>query len=110
TPASDRGHKPKPAPGPRQPLDTRGHAAILPFPKLPRKELSAMASSISPRKRIRQNAKRRARNRWRTRSMKDAVKDFLGKVAHGSTDEAAAAYQAASKVIDRTAQKGVIHR
>ena len=69
-----------------------------------------MASSISPRKRIRQNAKRRARNRWRTRSMKDAVKDFLGKVAHGSTDEAAAAYQAASKVIDRTAQKGVIHR
>jgi small subunit ribosomal protein S20 len=69
-----------------------------------------MASSISSKKRIRQNAKRRARNRWRSRTMREAVKEFLDKIAHGSATDAATAFQAASKIIDRTAQRGVIHR
>jgi small subunit ribosomal protein S20 len=34
----------------------------------------------------------------------------LDKIAHGSVDEAKTAFQEAASVIDRTAQKGVIHR
>jgi small subunit ribosomal protein S20 len=42
--------------------------------------------------------------------MRGAIKDFLGKLSTGSIDEAAKAYRDASAIIDRTAQKGVIHR
>lgn len=69
-----------------------------------------MAHSLSAQKRIRQNEKRRARNRWRLRSMKLAIKGFSDKLTHGSVDEAKEAFKAASSIIDRTAQKGVIHR
>lgn len=69
-----------------------------------------MASSNSARKRIRQNATHRARNRWRIKAMRTAIKDCTQKIAQGSPDEAAAAFREASKIIDRTAQKGVIHK
>jgi small subunit ribosomal protein S20 len=69
-----------------------------------------MAHSLSAKKRIRQNAKRRARNRWRKTTMKSAIKDFLAKLANGSVDDAAKAFQHCARVIDRTAAKGVIHR
>jgi len=69
-----------------------------------------MAHSVSARKRIRQNAKNAARNRWRMRSMKVAIKDFLDKLAHGSNDEAQDTYKKAAKLIDRTASNGVIHK
>lgn len=69
-----------------------------------------MAHSISARKRIRQNAKNRARNKWRLRSMRTAIKGFLGTLAHGSNSDATEAFRKASKVIDRTAAKGVIHK
>ncbi|GJM19768.1 MAG: 30S ribosomal protein S20 [Phycisphaeraceae bacterium] len=69
-----------------------------------------MAHSLSAKKRIRQNASRRAVNRWRLRAMRDAIKDFQDKLANGSNDEAKAAYRTASSVIDKTAQKGPIHR
>jgi small subunit ribosomal protein S20 len=69
-----------------------------------------MAHSLTAKKRIRQNAKRRARNRWRTKTMKGAIKSFLDTLAHGSVDDARTAYRAAASAIDRTAQKGVIHR
>lgn len=69
-----------------------------------------MAHSISARKRVRQNVTHRARNRWRLRSMRTAIKEFNQKVAQGTAAEAAEAFKAASKIIDRTAQKGVIHK
>jgi small subunit ribosomal protein S20 len=69
-----------------------------------------MAHSLSAQKRIRQNVKHRARNRWRLTTMREAVKTFQEKLAHGSVDEATAAFRACSRVIDRTAQKGVIHK
>lgn len=69
-----------------------------------------MAHSLSAKKRIRQNSKRRARNRWRKTSMREVIKDFLEKIAHGTTDEATKAYRSAAKVIDRTAQVGTIHK
>ncbi len=69
-----------------------------------------MASTLSAKKRIRQNAKRRARNRWRLNSMRDAVKDYLDKVQHASVDEAKTSLQTACRLIDKTAGKGVIHK
>jgi small subunit ribosomal protein S20 len=69
-----------------------------------------MAHSLSALKRIRQNAKRRARNRWRLAGMREAMKTFTDKLAHGSLEEATAAFRAAARVVDRTAQKGVIHK
>lgn len=69
-----------------------------------------MAHSNSAKKRIRQNIKRRALNRWRVRSMRMALKNFADKLAGGSNEEATAAFREASKVVDRSAQKGVIHR
>ena len=55
-----------------------------------------MAHSISARKRVRQNLVARARNRWRLRIMREAVKAFRDKVAHGTVDEAAFPHQASS--------------
>ncbi len=69
-----------------------------------------MAHSLSAQKRVRQNEAARARNRWRLRSMRDAIKDFNEKILHGSAADAGAALKAATQIIDRTASKGVIHK
>jgi len=69
-----------------------------------------MAHSKSRQKNIRQNIKHRARNRWRRVAMRDAIKDFQEKIAHGSADEATESYRTCCAIIDRTAQKGVIHK
>lgn len=69
-----------------------------------------MAHSLSAKKRIRQNAKRQARNRWRLRSMRNSIKGFLDKLAHGTVDEAGQAFRSCAQVIDRSAAKGVIHK
>ena len=69
-----------------------------------------MAHSLSAKKRIRQNEKRRANNRWRMRSLRDAIKEFLDKVAHGSSAEDEKTFRQAVKVIDRTAHQGTIHK
>ncbi len=68
-----------------------------------------MAHSNSAKKRVRQNIKRRALNRWRLRSMRLAIKDFETKLSRGSVDEAAQALKGVCKIIDKTAQKRVIH-
>lgn len=69
-----------------------------------------MAHSNSAKKRIRQNATRRAINRWRLRTMRTAIKSFQSAVAGGSASDAQAAYRECAKVIDRSAQRGVIHK
>ncbi len=69
-----------------------------------------MAHSNSARKRIRQNIKHRGRNRWRLRTMRAAIKDFRAKLAADNLDEARESLKTCCAVIDKTAQKGVIHR
>jgi small subunit ribosomal protein S20 len=69
-----------------------------------------MAHSLSSRKRIRQNEKRNARNRWRLATMREAIKEFQDKLAHGSVDDATAAMRKTARIVDRTAAKGVIHK
>jgi len=69
-----------------------------------------MANTESAKKRIRQNVKRRALNRWRLRTMRTAIKSFDKALADGQIDQAAEAFKTASAVVDKSAQKGVIHR
>lgn len=69
-----------------------------------------MAHSLSAKKRVRQTESINARNRWRKVQMRTVIKECLEKIAHGSNDDAKKAFQAATKVIDRSAQKGVIHK
>ncbi|MCC6676363.1 MAG: 30S ribosomal protein S20 [Phycisphaerales bacterium] len=68
-----------------------------------------MAHSLSARKRVRQNAKDRALNRWRLTTMRESIKDFNEQILHGTAETAAEAFKKASRIIDRSAQKGVIH-
>lgn len=69
-----------------------------------------MAHSVSARKRVRQNESHRARNRWRKQAMRKAIKDFLELVSQGKIDEAKGSFKDVQKVIDRSAQKGVIKK
>lgn len=69
-----------------------------------------MAHSLSAKKRIRQNVTRRARNRWRLRTMRTAIKAFQTAVAAGDVNQATDAFRSASAIVDKTAQKGPIHR
>lgn len=68
-----------------------------------------MAHSNSAKKRIRQNITNRARNRWRLKNMRVALKGFEDAIANGSNDDATTAFRSASAIVDRTAQTGVIH-
>ncbi|MEM0983216.1 MAG: 30S ribosomal protein S20 [Planctomycetota bacterium] len=69
-----------------------------------------MAHTLSAKKRIRQNATRRARNRWRLREMRQAIKAFQYAVTHDDKQNAADLFKTASQVVDKSAQAGVIHR
>ena len=69
-----------------------------------------MATTLSAKKRIRQNAARRARNRWRLRNMRTSLKAFQSAVAKGDASGAKDAFREASRVVDKSAQAGVIHK
>jgi small subunit ribosomal protein S20 len=69
-----------------------------------------MAHSRTAKKRVRQNATSRALNRWRLRDMREAMKDFTEKLMHGTAADATESFKKLVPVIDRTAQKGVIHK
>ena len=69
-----------------------------------------MATSLSAKKRIRQNIKRRGRNRWRKERIKEAIKAFDDAVASGDAKAAAKQLQACQKQLDQVAAKGIIHK
>ena len=69
-----------------------------------------MAHSISAKKRIRQNEKRRAHNRARKNEIKAAMKTFSDAAATGDAGKSAEALKAAIKTVDKIAAKGTIHR
>ena len=69
-----------------------------------------MAHSKSAQKRIRQNEKRRAVNRWRKARIKDSVKEFLTAVHDGNIEQAQEKYRVASRTLDRIAAAGTIHK
>lgn len=69
-----------------------------------------MAHSLSAQKRVRQNLAARARNRWRLKTMREALKEFNDLLAHGDAAKAKESYSKLTRIIDRTAAKGVIHK
>ncbi|MHB0857502.1 MAG: 30S ribosomal protein S20 [Anaerolineae bacterium] len=69
-----------------------------------------MANTKSAEKRVRQNEKRRVRNRVIRTRTRTFVKRAKLLVAAGQADEAQGAVQMAVSHLDRAAQKGIIHR
>ena len=62
-----------------------------------------MADSRSAKKRIRQNIKRRSRNRWRKEQVKEALRA-------GDRAKAAEQLKLVYKRLDKVAAKGTIHK
>ncbi len=69
-----------------------------------------MANTASAQKRIRQTAKRTARNQARTSRMRTFIKKVELAVTGGDKDAALAALRAAQPEMQRAAGKGVIHK
>ena len=69
-----------------------------------------MANSLSAKKRVRQNARHRGRNRWRKQQMKDALRGFEEAVKAGDKTKAADLLKAAYERLDKTAAKGTVHK
>ena len=69
-----------------------------------------MAHSLSAKKRIRQNLKARARNRWRRSSYRTEVKDFRELILHGSVEDAQVKLKAIYKTLDQTASTSAMHK
>jgi small subunit ribosomal protein S20 len=69
-----------------------------------------VAHSLSAKKRIRQNEKRRARNRGRKAQIKSKIREFSDALASGDQTKTNDALRAAIKKIDQIAAKGAIHK
>ncbi len=69
-----------------------------------------MATTLSAKKRIRQNVKRRGKNRWRKGQVREAVKAYEEAVEAGQRDTAAEALRLVYKRLDQVAAKGTIHK
>ena len=69
-----------------------------------------MAHSLSAKKRVRQNAKRRAINRWRKARFRQAIKGYHETILHGSIEDAQKQLYGIYKQLDQVAAGGTIHR
>ena len=68
-----------------------------------------MAHTLSARKRVRQTAKRRQRNRDRKREIRLELKKLQTVIGSGDKATAAAEFKRAQIVLDRVAARGTIH-
>lgn len=69
-----------------------------------------MANSAQARKRARQAEDARQRNAGQRTMMRTYVKKIVNAIAAGNKDGAVDAYKAAVPVLDRMADKGLIHK
>ncbi len=69
-----------------------------------------MAHSLSAKKRIRQNAKRRTRNRARKSMVKTQVKHFETTLNAGQLDQAQEQYRLLVKKLDKVASTSTMHK
>lgn len=69
-----------------------------------------MANTKQAAKRSRQAEKSRQNNRWQYTRFATYLKKVLVAVASGNKENAQKAYQEAVSIIDRLANKGIIHR
>ncbi len=69
-----------------------------------------MANHKSALKRIRQNAKKNARNRFAKASIRTKVKGTLAALEAGNVDEAKSLAREATRLLDKAAIQGVLHK
>lgn len=69
-----------------------------------------MANTKSALKRMRQNPKRRLRNRYFTGRARTAVKKARMVLEEGKIEEARAATIEAVRALDKAAEKGILHK
>ncbi|MBB6520863.1 30S ribosomal protein S20 [Pseudoteredinibacter isoporae] len=69
-----------------------------------------MANSPQAKKRARQNEKARQHNASLRSMVRTYIKKVIAAIESGDTEAAKAAYAAAVPVIDRIADKGIIHK
>lgn len=69
-----------------------------------------MAHSASARKRVRQNLRHKARNRWRKKTVREAIKEYRETILHGTVEEAQQKLDGLYKLLDQTAAKGTLHK
>lgn len=69
-----------------------------------------MAHSLSAKKRVRQNAKKRAINRGRKSQIKTQIKHFEAAVASGNLDAASEQYRLVVQKLDKTAATSTMHK
>jgi small subunit ribosomal protein S20 len=99
------------------PLDISARPTILSNPSPARigpgdflGDLTAVAHSISAKKRIRQNIKRRANNRARKVQIKDQIKSFTSALTGGDFTKAETELRQVVRRLDKVAAKGTIHK
>ncbi len=68
-----------------------------------------MAHSLSAKKRIRQNLRRRDRNRARRTVLKTTLRRVGEQLAKGTTEVAETAYRQVCRALDRAAASGTVH-
>ena len=69
-----------------------------------------MAHSLSAKKRIRQNLKRRNLNRWHKRTYRTAIREFHETILHGSVEDAQTQLTGLYRLLDKVTAKGTIHK
>lgn len=69
-----------------------------------------MANIASAKKRARQAAKRRLHNNSRRSMLRTSIRKVIDSIDSGDKAAATEAYQAAVPIIDRMANKGLIHK
>ena len=69
-----------------------------------------MAHSLSAKKRIRQNDKRRTRNRARKGAVRTQIKSFMALLRTADVDTIEKEYRTAQKNLDKLGATGVVHK
>lgn len=69
-----------------------------------------MAHSLSAKKRVRQNAKRRAINRARKSQVKTQIKHFEAAVDKGDVEAASEQYKLVAQKLDKVAATSTMHK
>ncbi|MBU0637558.1 MAG: 30S ribosomal protein S20 [Planctomycetes bacterium] len=69
-----------------------------------------MAHSLSSKKRIRQNVKRRALNRSRASALKTRIRKCMDTLKTGDVEGTERAYREACRALDREANRNTLHR
>ncbi len=69
-----------------------------------------MAHSLSAKKRVRQNVKQRAVNRWRKNRYRVAIKQYQETILHGTVEDAKTQLSGIYKILDQVADTSAIHK